>query len=260
VAARMKNLSCVLVLLATPLLAVGTQSAAERQLETPFPRLGTETNGVRVSFAIAEKRVTVELAADSVKRSCTISADEAAAWVDSIARAVALSGSAAPADSSRFITPENAGPCASVALRLSNASLLTFGGQLRVAAELIRVSGLEAHAQMHSPAGELVDPSQIYFDFQVDTAVRPLERTHIEYPRALIDSAIEGEVVANFVVDSLGNVERGSFRVMRSSHPEFEIAVRAALSRMRYRPAQKSGRPVRQLVMQPFHFRLERER
>ena len=65
---------------------------------------------------------------------------------------------------------------------------------------------------------------------------------------------IEGDVLATFVVDTTGRADPASFKVLRATHQLFERAVRDALPRMRFVPAEVGGRKVRQLVQQPFSF------
>lgn len=47
-----------------------------------------------------------------------------------------------------------------------------------------------------------------------------------------------------------------SFEALKSTDPAFTDAVRTALPTMRFAPARKSGRAVKQLVQQPFTFSL----
>jgi protein TonB len=78
------------------------------------------------------------------------------------------------------------------------------------------------------------------------------------YPEVLRSSGVEGRVVAEFVVDELGRAEEGSVRFVRSDNQLFEDAVRVALRRMRFIPAEVGGVKVRQLVQMPFVFTLSR--
>lgn len=78
------------------------------------------------------------------------------------------------------------------------------------------------------------------------------------YPEVLRSSGVQGRVTAVFVVDEHGRAEEASFRFPRSDDPLFEEAVRAALRRMRFIPAEVDGRKVRQLVQMPFVFTLAR--
>lgn len=78
------------------------------------------------------------------------------------------------------------------------------------------------------------------------------------YPSMLQSAGIDGSVRAQFVVDTLGRVEQGSFRALESTHDLFTAAVRDALARARFTPAEAGGRKVRQLVEQSFTFNITR--
>lgn len=76
------------------------------------------------------------------------------------------------------------------------------------------------------------------------------------YPEALRDEAPDGMVVVRFVIDTVGRVETPSLSVMRATHREFVDAVRAALDRLVYSPAQVGGHNVRVRTTQRFEFHL----
>lgn len=96
---------------------------------------------------------------------------------------------------------------------------------------------------------------QVFVDGQVDRPVVPYaDNVPPRYPPLLQSAALEGDVVAQFVVDTLGRVELPSIKVVRSSHDLFERAVRDALARARFHPARIGGVGVRQLVEQRFAF------
>jgi protein TonB len=76
------------------------------------------------------------------------------------------------------------------------------------------------------------------------------------YPDMLRSANVEGEVLAQFVVDTRGRVDMITFRVLRSSHELFTSAVRQHLSVSRYYPAEIGGQKVKQLVQQTFNFAL----
>ena len=93
----------------------------------------------------------------------------------------------------------------------------------------------------------------------VENAVVPLAGNPApRYPSMLQSAGLEGDVRAQFVVDTLGRVEQGSLQVLQSTHDLFVAAVRDALARARFRPAEVGGRKVRQLVEQTFTFRISR--
>ena len=100
---------------------------------------------------------------------------------------------------------------------------------------------------------------QPYFDFQVEKAAAAIPGSgNPAYPEMLKSSGVEGEALVQFVVDTTGRAEPGSFKVLRASHDAFGQAVRAALPRMRFLPAEIGGRKVRMLVQQPFAFALNK--
>jgi protein TonB len=76
------------------------------------------------------------------------------------------------------------------------------------------------------------------------------------YPEILKSANVEGEVLAQFVVDTSGRVEIGTFKVLKSSHELFTQAVKTSLQSAKYLPAEVGGRRVKQLVQQPFQFQL----
>jgi protein TonB len=78
------------------------------------------------------------------------------------------------------------------------------------------------------------------------------------YPEALRMAGREGKIVAQFVVDEEGRVEENTVKFIRSDNVLFDEAVRSALPRMRFVPAEIAGRKVRQLVEMPFVFALSR--
>ena len=78
------------------------------------------------------------------------------------------------------------------------------------------------------------------------------------YPMMLREARIEGRVVLQFAVDTLGRVESGSISAVSSTHSHFENAARRAVQSCRYRPALSGDRAVRVLVQTPYEFKLAR--
>jgi len=80
-----------------------------------------------------------------------------------------------------------------------------------------------------------------------------------QYPAALRAAKVEGEVLVQFVIDTAGAVELGSFKVLRHEDVRFADAIRVAVPGFRFSPARlEDGRKVRMLVQQPFAFALAR--
>ena len=98
---------------------------------------------------------------------------------------------------------------------------------------------------------------QPYFEFQVEKPVvgAPGSPGPV-YPEMLKSAGVEGQVQAQFIVDTTGRAEVGSFKVLKSDNDLFTMAVKNALGRMRFLPAEVGGKKVKQLVQQPFQFSL----
>jgi TonB family protein len=74
------------------------------------------------------------------------------------------------------------------------------------------------------------------------------------YPADLKAKGIGGEVVASFVVDTAGNVEMETLRILMATQAAFTDAVRAALPAMTFTPARIGKTAVRQVVERAFTF------
>lgn len=105
----------------------------------------------------------------------------------------------------------------------------------------------------------IVQTDQPYFEFQVEKPVVPAPGSvSPRYPDMLRQAGVEGEVLAQFVVDTTGRAEAGSLKILKQSHDLFVQSVRNALPNMRFIPAEVGGRKVKQLVQQPFTFSITR--
>ncbi len=78
------------------------------------------------------------------------------------------------------------------------------------------------------------------------------------YPSGLERAGIAGDVIAQFVVDTAGRVERSSIVIQHATHDDFARAIQERLAALRFVPARARGRVVRQLVEQRFHFEVLR--
>lgn len=106
--------------------------------------------------------------------------------------------------------------------------------------------------------GSAIDTDKNYAEFEVERQVVALSGTNVDYPESMRSSGAEGQVMAQFVVDENGRVETSSFKVLESTNSAFTSAVRSALSKMRFRPAQIGKTNVSQVVQQAFVFKLNR--
>lgn len=103
----------------------------------------------------------------------------------------------------------------------------------------------------------LVDTARngAYLEHQVTNQVSPYPGNRApRYPEELLRQKIAGEVIARFVVDTLGRAEMATFRAVRETDSSFTKAVRDVLPDMRFYPAMIGTRLVRQVVQMPFTF------
>src|SRR3954470_7678273 len=118
------------------------------------------------------------------------------------------------------------------------------------------------HTRLSSPSDieALVASLAVFTADQVDRAVTrdSAASLDIPYPPSLFAAHTRGTVVAEFVVDAQGHVEQGTFGIVASTHPLFADAVRTAVMATTFTPALRQGKPVRQLVHEPFEFNSEK--
>lgn len=107
---------------------------------------------------------------------------------------------------------------------------------------------------------ELVIPSTrtFYFEYEVEHMAGRLaaDNSGPKYPPALRSEHLEGNVLAEFVVDTLGRADMHTFKIIRSSHLEFSDAVKDWVRTARFFPATLGEHKVPQLVRMPFGFSL----
>jgi protein TonB len=78
------------------------------------------------------------------------------------------------------------------------------------------------------------------------------------YPEILRQAGVEGRVLIELVIDTVGRPERGSLRVLTATHQLFEAPARETAASCRYRPGRIQGRAVRVRVQVPINFNITR--
>jgi protein TonB len=101
--------------------------------------------------------------------------------------------------------------------------------------------------------------SRVYIEPELEHPVaRDPSSDGPQYPDLLRKKGVEGLVVVRFIVDTSGRADSTTLHVVLATHPAFEEAVRTALPHMRFIPAQLGEKHVPELVMQEFHFVMQR--
>ena len=125
--------------------------------------------------------------------------------------------------------------------------------------EIVIGRGIRTASPIGSDLPGLGGPGSAVDEHLVDRAPRLAGRfADPRYPAALREAGIEGRVVVQFVVDTLGRAELDELQVVQGSHPQFVESVRAALARYRFTVGEAGGRKVRTRVQIPFDFTLVR--
>jgi outer membrane biosynthesis protein TonB len=109
-----------------------------------------------------------------------------------------------------------------------------------------------------NPQGTAPDPLPIYTkDDGLSDPPRYLAgRDEPRYPRVLEQLGVDGLVIAQLIIDTLGRPEAESIQIVESPDPKFNAPVSGFVAAARFRPARIAGRAVRVLVWFPFSFRL----
>ncbi|HEY5087570.1 MAG TPA: M56 family metallopeptidase, partial [Gemmatimonadaceae bacterium] len=120
----------------------------------------------------------------------------------------------------------------------------------------LRLRSAELRAEKNPPL--LINPGSSanrYFEFHIDKPAAQLPGSSAPiYPDSLRHAGVSGRVDAQFVVDTAGRVVPKSIKILNATDPLFGEAVRSALPRMRFSPAELRGKHVRQLMKEPFVF------
>lgn len=95
----------------------------------------------------------------------------------------------------------------------------------------------------------------VFYEAGVERPVREKgTTTGPKYPPQLEQAGVEGEVLAQFIVDQEGHVVPSSITIIRTTRPEFAAAVRENIRAAQFYPAQIRDRAVSQCATQLFVF------
>ena len=76
------------------------------------------------------------------------------------------------------------------------------------------------------------------------------------YPQAMSEAGIQGRVLIEFVLDTLGAVEPNSMRVIQSADRGLEASAMASLVTCRFIPGRRAGRAVRTRNRIPMNYQI----
>jgi protein TonB len=123
------------------------------------------------------------------------------------------------------------------------------------------VAGGTSKGDPNVKSAPVISDNQTYFEFQVEKQAAALPGEigkNLRYPSTLQAQNVEGKVTAQFVVDTTGRAEMGSWKILETSNELFSQAAKDAVRSSRFYPAEVGGRKVRQLVQLPLAFTLNK--
>jgi TonB family protein len=119
------------------------------------------------------------------------------------------------------------------------------------------------HGERPVPAGvaavdftEALERAEVFTADQVDSMAAPAGESLMAfgYPESLVSEKKEGQVLAEFVVDTIGQIRGHTVNIVATTDPAFGETVRQTLLATRFSPAVRRGRLVQQVVYLPVHF------
>ena len=109
------------------------------------------------------------------------------------------------------------------------------------------------HAMLATRGGTQPEPGPM-IESILDDPPEVLTTPGVRYPPLLREAGIEGTVLLEFVVDTLGHAEPATIRIISSTNRAFEDPAREAILRSVYRPGQFRSERVRALAMERVAF------
>ncbi len=106
--------------------------------------------------------------------------------------------------------------------------------------------------------GEVPVSGEVFLEAELDDPPRVISPASPRYPPVLQSAGISGRVIYEFVVDTTGHAEGGSFKLKSSTNKAFEAPAREAILKTVFKPGRVQGRPVRVLVVQAVSFNANR--
>jgi protein TonB len=101
--------------------------------------------------------------------------------------------------------------------------------------------------------------SQVFMDSVLEEKPELLRGPTLRYPAWLAEAGIEGRVIVQLILDTLGRAEPTSLNVIQTPNAGFDQPAMNYVLRARFRPGLIHGRPVRVLLNLPIDFNLTRE-
>lgn len=99
--------------------------------------------------------------------------------------------------------------------------------------------------------------NEVFMEAIVEEKPAVLSGPNPQYPDLLRQAGIQGRVMVQAIIDTLGRAEPNSVKVIQSPNPGFDQSAKNYVLKTLFRPARVHGRAVRVLVQLPIDYRLK---
>ena len=99
--------------------------------------------------------------------------------------------------------------------------------------------------------------NEVFMEAIVEEKPAVLSGPTLQFPELLRQAQIQGRVLVQAIVDTLGRAEPNSVKVLQSPNPGFDQSAKSYVVKALFRPARVHGRAVRVLIQIPIDFRLK---
>ncbi len=103
-------------------------------------------------------------------------------------------------------------------------------------------------------SGMVPTGNEVFMEAIVEEKPAVLSGPTLQFPELLRQAGIEGRVLVQAIVDTLGRVEPNSIKVLQSPNPGFDQSATNYVLKALFRPARVHGRAVRVLIQIPVAF------
>jgi TonB family protein len=99
--------------------------------------------------------------------------------------------------------------------------------------------------------------NEVFMEAIVEEKPSVLSGPTLQYPELLRQAGIQGRVLVQAIIDTLGRAEPNSVKILQSPNPGFDQAAKTYVLKALFRPARVHGRAVRVLINLPIDFRIQ---
>jgi TonB family protein len=98
--------------------------------------------------------------------------------------------------------------------------------------------------------------NEVFMEAIVEEKPAVLSGPTLQYPELLRQAQIQGRVLVQAIIDTLGRAEPPSVKVLQSPNPGFDHSAKSYVTKALFRPGRVHGRAVRVLLQVPVDFKL----